>query len=77
MPCLHNFCGGCFSDCMKVSNLCPQCRIQVKTAKYNPIINNIVTKFLNANPEKKRDKAEEDELRKKNVFKHEEIVVTR
>jgi len=49
----------------------------VISAKYNPIINNIVTKFLKSHPNKnERTKETEEELKKQNIFKNEEIVIS-
>jgi hypothetical protein len=31
MPCLHNFCAGCYSVWKQQSNACPQCRSNVET----------------------------------------------
>ena len=58
MPCLHNFCASCFSDWMAKSKTCPTCRMDVDVVKRNATINNLIEKYLQANPEKKRPDAE-------------------
>jgi E3 ubiquitin-protein ligase CHFR len=58
MPCLHNFCGGCFSDWMKRSQQCPKCRDPVSEARRNVTLNNIIDAYLKSHPEEKRDAAE-------------------
>jgi len=58
IPCLHNFCAACFSDWMRKSDACPQCRKEVVEVKKNAAINNMVEKFLAAHPEKKRSAQE-------------------
>jgi len=30
VPCQHNFCAGCYSECMEQSDACPHCRCQVE-----------------------------------------------
>jgi E3 ubiquitin-protein ligase CHFR len=54
MPCLHNFCGGCYSQWMVKSVECPQCRKQVSEVKKNPTLNNLVEKHIENHPELKR-----------------------
>lgn len=43
---MKKFCGACFSDWMKKSKECPNCRNKVKAVKKNPIINSIITQYL-------------------------------
>mmetsp|Transcript_23903 Transcript_23903/g.20869 ORF Transcript_23903/g.20869 Transcript_23903/m.20869 type:complete len:180 (+) Transcript_23903:533-1072(+) len=62
VPCLHNFCAACYCDWTKKSNMCPSCRDEVTDVKKNPTINNIIDKFLQAHPEKKRSKEEYEEM---------------
>ena len=42
MPCLHTYCGGCFSDWLKRSKECPNCREEVITVKKNSMINSTI-----------------------------------
>ena len=65
IPCLHNFCGACLTDWMKKSTMCPQCREQIAEMKKNATVNNIIQKFMENNPSKKRSKEEYDEMDKK------------
>jgi E3 ubiquitin-protein ligase CHFR len=58
MPCLHNFCGSCFSDWMVKQKTCPSCREDVGSVKQNATINSVIEKFLTANPQRKRPEAE-------------------
>lgn len=58
MPCLHNFCGSCFSDWMAKQKTCPSCRKDVTTVSKNPMVNNLVEKYLEMHPEKKRSAEE-------------------
>jgi len=58
MPCLHNFCGSCFSDWMAKQKTCPSCRKDVSTVSKNPMVNNLVEKYLEMHPEKKRSAEE-------------------
>ncbi len=54
MPCLHNFCGSCYSDWLLKSKECPQCRLKVEKVKKNTCINNIITRYLECHTEKMR-----------------------
>ena len=76
MPCLHNFCGGCYSLWMKKSKECPQCRKQVMEVKKNPTLNNMIEKFAEAHPETKKSKEELEELTKNNVINSDVIRVS-
>lgn len=67
MPCLHNFCGGCFSDWMDRQKDCPSCRVPVDVVKKNSFVNNMVANYLLANPDP-RDKKWIDEIEAKNKF---------
>ena len=55
LPCLHNFCAGCYSDWMAKSDGCPQCREVVEEVSRNHTLNNIIEAFVIANPQLKRD----------------------
>lgn len=68
MPCLHSFCGGCFSDWINRHKDCPHCRENVSTVKKNSNFNSIIESFLNMNPAQKRDQTIIAELNKKNIF---------
>ena len=68
-PCMHCFCGGCYSGWMKQSKLCPQCRNSVQHVAKNHTVNNLVNAYLKMHPEKGRDKEDLDELDKKNAIK--------
>jgi len=57
-PCLHSFCGGCYSEWRKRSKECPQCRKIVHNVAENHTINNLVNAFLKMNPEKRRNAAD-------------------
>lgn len=66
MDCFHSFCGACFSDWMKKSNECPNCRADVQAVKKNAQLNSLVEDFLDAHPDKKRSQEEMDEMDQKN-----------
>ncbi|KAJ3045169.1 hypothetical protein HK097_001264 [Rhizophlyctis rosea] len=68
VPCLHTFCGGCYSDWLRRSNQCPQCRVRATSASRNHIVNNLVESFLTLNPEKRREAEELAELDRKDRF---------
>ncbi|CAD8085955.1 unnamed protein product [Paramecium sonneborni] len=76
MPCLHNFCGACFSDWMAKQKTCPSCRKDVQQVNKNPMVNNVVEKFLLMNPEKKRPPEEYKEMDEKNKIKGDALVFT-
>eukprot|EP00828_Plagiopyla_frontata_P029502 TRINITY_DN3816_c0_g1_i2.p2 TRINITY_DN3816_c0_g1~~TRINITY_DN3816_c0_g1_i2.p2 ORF type:complete len:190 (-),score=43.21 TRINITY_DN3816_c0_g1_i2:629-1198(-) len=69
IDCLHNFCGGCFSDWMKKSSQCPQCRKKVLAVKKNANVNSIIESYLENHPEKKRTLEEYKDMDAKNVIK--------
>lgn len=73
IPCLHNFCSSCFSDWMEKSSVCPQCREEVIELKKNATVNNIIEKFMENNPSKKRQKEEYDEMDGKDKIKEDRI----
>ena len=73
MPCLHNFCGACFSDYMQKFKVCPTCQEDMYSVKKNAIMNNIIQKFLEENPEKKRSKEEYESMDAKDRIKQEMI----
>ena len=68
-PCLHNFCGGCFSEWYnKDHKECPSCRTKPSETKKNHWINSIIELFLKSHPEKNRPQTELKELEKANKF---------
>ncbi len=73
IPCLHNFCASCFSDWMQKSSMCPQCREEVIELKKNATVNNIIEKFMENNPSKKRPKEEYEEMDEKDKIKEDRI----
>jgi E3 ubiquitin-protein ligase CHFR len=54
MPCLHNFCGGCFTDWIGRSKDCPHCREKVHEVKKNAMINSVISGYLLMNPHLKK-----------------------
>jgi len=62
MPCLHSFCGGCFSDWMVRHKDCPNCREPVNEVRYNASLNSTIDSFIELNPDKKRDPSLIEEL---------------
>ncbi|XP_065178136.1 E3 ubiquitin-protein ligase CHFR-like [Sycon ciliatum] len=75
-PCLHAFCGGCYSPWMQRAKNCPQCRQRVVAVRKNNIVNNLVQLFLQQNPSRRRDAAELAELDKANTIKDETVQVS-
>ncbi|XP_032434476.1 E3 ubiquitin-protein ligase CHFR [Xiphophorus hellerii] len=57
-PCMHVFCGACYSGWMERSSLCPTCRCPVERICKNRILNDLVEAYLIQHPEKSR--SEED-----------------
>ena len=51
LPCLHNFCGGCYADWMVKSNQCPECRDKVKQIKRNHMINSMIDDYIKKSPD--------------------------
>lgn len=62
MPCLHNLCAACWSECRKNSNECPICRTEVTKLSRNHAIANMVEAFLKKNPSKRRSAEELAEM---------------
>ena len=75
IPCLHNFCASCFSEWMVKSTACPQCREEVTEIKKNATVNNMIQKFMENNPSKKRPKEEYEEMDQKNKIKEDKVVL--
>jgi len=74
IPCLHNFCASCFSDWMQKSKICPQCREEAVEVKKNHVVNNIIEKFLENNPDKKRPQKEYEDMDNKNKIKEDRLI---
>lgn len=72
-PCLHTYCGGCYSEWMEKSKECPVCRKDVERISKNHIVNNIIEAFLKNNPHKRRADNDLKELDKKNVIKEDMV----
>ncbi len=45
MPCLHSYCGSCFSDWMGRSKECPNCREAVNEVKKNSMLNSVLHNY--------------------------------
>lgn len=65
VPCLHAFCGCCYSDWMGRSSECPSCRVRVERVAVNHILNNLVDAFLKAHPDRDRDADEKADMDKR------------
>eukprot|EP00048_Salpingoeca_helianthica_P017807 m.239079 g.239079 ORF g.239079 m.239079 type:complete len:485 (-) comp22302_c0_seq1:51-1505(-) len=70
VPCLHPFCGGCWSEWEAHSSGddCPSCRTKVTSVSRNPTVNNLAEAFLKANPSRRRTAEEIAELDAKNKY---------
>ncbi|TPX38995.1 hypothetical protein SeLEV6574_g07473 [Synchytrium endobioticum] len=70
VPCLHNFCGFCFTgwmnQCKPMAPDCPNCRAKCILVKKNHTIANLVEVFLKARPSKRRTDKEQTEWEAKN-----------
>lgn len=66
LPCLHNFCGGCLSEWLGSAVTCPDCRTGIKEVRRNHTLRNLVDKYMEAHPDKKRPQEDIEELNKKN-----------
>lgn len=55
MPCLHNYCGSCFSDWMAKSKECPNCRHLIQEVKKNSSVNSLIDYYLQLNPHLQRE----------------------
>lgn len=75
MPCLHTFCGGCFSDWMKRAKDCPSCREPVTEVKKNSLVNSLIENYLQLNPNLKRDSKDIENLEKLNIFKNDVVKI--
>ncbi|KAJ3188230.1 hypothetical protein HDU85_005380 [Gaertneriomyces sp. JEL0708] len=68
VPCMHTFCGGCYSDWCSVSSDCPQCRTPPSLVSRNHTMNGVVEAFLRVHPDKARDPEDIEELQKRNKY---------
>eukprot|EP00347_Sterkiella_histriomuscorum_P021474 403333854 len=75
MPCLHTFCGGCFSDWLSRQKDCPSCRDSVVEVKKNSLVNCLIENYLILNPQQKRSEDEIKDLEGKNIFKNDTIKI--
>ena len=50
IPCLHTYCGGCFSDWLKRSKKCPLGCEEVLMVKKSAIVNSTIESYLLVNP---------------------------
>eukprot|EP00033_Pygsuia_biforma_P002830 GCRY01003124.1.p1 GENE.GCRY01003124.1~~GCRY01003124.1.p1 ORF type:complete len:504 (+),score=80.84 GCRY01003124.1:330-1841(+) len=74
IPCLHNFCAGCYSGWRKVnSHECPQCRGAVERLSRNHQMKALVDSFLEAHPEKQRPEEDRKELDAQNTINRDEL----
>ena len=62
MPCLHSFCGACYTGWMKRSKECPYCREPVTLVKKNAQLNSMIAQYLTLHPEADRSKEEKEAL---------------
>lgn len=76
-PCLHNFCGGCFSDWNKRSDDCPSCRTKVKEVKKNHMIFSLAEMYLKQHADAQRPQDELDALDKVNQFKQDRVILSK
>jgi E3 ubiquitin-protein ligase CHFR len=42
MPCVHNFCGGCFSDWIMRQKDCPTCRKEIEGVSKSAAMNSMI-----------------------------------
>ena len=70
MPCLHSYCGGCFSDWVRKSKECPNCRKAVREVKQNALLNNM-SKLIQAKDKFRRKDSIIKDLDRKNLVNQE------
>jgi E3 ubiquitin-protein ligase CHFR len=58
LPCLHSFCGACFTEWSKQALMCPTCRVRVDAAQKNRLLENLIAIYLSENPSKRRSEEE-------------------
>ena len=75
-PCMHNYCGGCFSDWHNRGNPnCPTCRQKVDEVKKTHLIVSLVDVYLKKHPEAARANEELAVLDIANKFKQDRVVL--
>ena len=67
-PCNHMFCAGCMSLWMRQSKNCPQCREPVKECREIHLIKEMVERYLQKHPDRRRSQEELEELNKANTI---------
>eukprot|EP01043_Picozoa_sp_COSAG02_P014906 COSAG02_NODE_622_length_19435_cov_3.242398_11_plen_343_part_00 len=77
VPCLHNFCSACASDCLKRSSECPMCRTQISEIRRNHDLSKLVDAFLDAHPEKRRSAEEMSEMDARSTITTESLRVSK
>ena len=70
-PCLHTFCGGCYSQWMESTRDCPECRTQTISMNKNHLVKNLCDTYLSMNPDQKRPQEELDHLDSVNQIREE------
>ena len=75
MPCLHAYCGGCFSDWLSRSKICPFCRDPIIMVKKNSQINSTIESYLKVNPQLMREKTDLELCEKLNIFKNDIVSI--
>jgi hypothetical protein len=65
---MHNFCGGCYSKWAKKSKICPNCSVEPIGVSKNATLTNIINKYLESHPEKKKSEEVRKELDRENIF---------
>lgn len=73
LPCLHNFCAPCYSQWMKQSNTCPQCRQPVTEIRRNHAFVSLVESYLEQHPNRKHTEEEIKELEERNTIREESL----
>ena len=77
VPCLHNFCSACASDCLKRSSECPMCRAEISEVRRNHDLSNLIDAFLDAHPERRRSDAEIAEMDARSTITTESLRVSK
>lgn len=75
LPCQHNFCASCYTDCMKHSSSCPDCMEEVEYVERNHWIDNFLINYLAKHPDKKRKPEEYKEMDERNQIKTDKMKV--
>jgi len=75
VPCLHNFCSGCYSEWMERCVECPECQKEVEEIKVNAFVDNMCKNFLEKNPGHKRTLQQYKELDLKNKIHHNRLIL--